>query len=325
MRIPSRTGVTAGVTAGTPEERAPSRRARRATVAALVATGLVSSSCCCPVSRPRPCRPSRTTSWSSPTATSSPSRATRTTSARRHGRGQARHGADRRLGQGVVEAGDVAFEINHPGGVCWGAGTDLKVTPDIKPGDRVSIGSPRHAARTTTTVGRRLRRRRRQARRGPRRDRQGPHRRRREPDQVEQRIVNPDLTRPTSARRDIRARPRPADARPEGWLPVRASRSPVTPSPPPTSSTTPRPRGSRRPPVASGSCPGRSRTADANRQGLTIAEYGELGGPGMGGCPAGPADAAPRPAAAQVVRSDDGQARPRSTGPRRPPCPTPRR
>ena len=28
--------------------------------------------------------------------------------------------------------------------------------------------------------------------------------------------------------------------------------------------------------------------ADANRQGLTIAEFGELGGPGMGGCPAGP-------------------------------------
>ena len=36
--------------------------------------------------------------------------------------------------------------------------------------------------------------------------------------------------------------------------------------------------------------------ADGNRQGLTIAELGELGGPGMGGCPAGPADAvAPKP------------------------------
>ena len=30
-----------------------------------------------------------------------------------------------------VAAGDVAFEINHPGGVCWGNGTDLNVTPDI--------------------------------------------------------------------------------------------------------------------------------------------------------------------------------------------------
>ena len=30
-----------------------------------------------------------------------------------------------------------------------------------------------------------------------------------------------------------------------------------------------------------------------NRQGLTIAEFGELGGPGMGGCPQGPSTAAP--------------------------------
>ena len=46
--------------------------------------------------------------------------------------------------------------------------------------------------------------------------------------------------------------------------------------------------------------------ADGNRQGLTIAEYGEAGGPGMGGCPAGPGDAgAPQPGAASVVRSPD--------------------
>ena len=46
--------------------------------------------------------------------------------------------------------------------------------------------------------------------------------------------------------------------------------------------------------------------ADANRQGLTIAEYGELGGPGMGGCPAGPADAgAPRRAPPASIRSAD--------------------
>ena len=44
MKIPSRTGVTAGVTAGSPDRRALSRRARRTTVAALVATGLASSS-----------------------------------------------------------------------------------------------------------------------------------------------------------------------------------------------------------------------------------------------------------------------------------------
>ena len=41
--------------------------------------------------------------------------------------------------KGVVEEGDVAFEINHPGGYCWGAGTGLNVTPDIRPGDKVNI------------------------------------------------------------------------------------------------------------------------------------------------------------------------------------------
>jgi hypothetical protein len=49
--------------------------------------------------------------------------------------------------QGVVEppakgdlpGANVAFEINHPGGVCWGNGTGLNVTPDIQPGDVASI------------------------------------------------------------------------------------------------------------------------------------------------------------------------------------------
>src|SRR5919112_3671654 len=41
--------------------------------------------------------------------------------------------------QSVVAAGDVAFEVNHPGGACWGAGTDLQVTPDIRAGDKVQI------------------------------------------------------------------------------------------------------------------------------------------------------------------------------------------
>src|SRR3712207_4570273 len=48
--------------------------------------------------------------------------------------------------EGKVSGGEVAFEINHPGGVCWAqdaSGTPLagvpQVTPDIKPGDKVSI------------------------------------------------------------------------------------------------------------------------------------------------------------------------------------------
>lgn len=42
---------------------------------------------------------------------------------------------------GVVSGSIVAFEINHPGGRCWGDGTTLKVTPDIQPGDLVTIKS----------------------------------------------------------------------------------------------------------------------------------------------------------------------------------------
>src|SRR3712207_3970893 len=45
--------------------------------------------------------------------------------------------------------------------------------------------------------------------------------------------------------------------------------------------------------------------ADGNRQGLTIAEFGELGGPGMGGCPAGPGDSTPRAGAVTVIPSAD--------------------
>lgn len=42
---------------------------------------------------------------------------------------------------GTVSGNIDAFEINHPGGLCWGDGTTLKVTPDIQPGDLVSIKS----------------------------------------------------------------------------------------------------------------------------------------------------------------------------------------
>ena len=50
-------------------------------------------------------------------------------------------------------------------------------------------------------------------------------------------------------------------------------------------------------------CPGRSQDAAGNRQGLTIAETGELGGPGMGGCPAGPADASAPAGSFSAVKS----------------------
>ena len=34
---------------------------------------------------------------------------------------------------GVVSGGDVAFEINHPGGVCWGDGTGVRRLPTSSP------------------------------------------------------------------------------------------------------------------------------------------------------------------------------------------------
>ena len=40
--------------------------------------------------------------------------------------------------RGVVD-GTGFLEVNHPGGVCWGAGTDLQVTPDIKGGDEIRV------------------------------------------------------------------------------------------------------------------------------------------------------------------------------------------
>lgn len=42
---------------------------------------------------------------------------------------------------GTVSGDAVAFEINHPGGRCWGDGTAIKVTPDIQPGDLVTVKS----------------------------------------------------------------------------------------------------------------------------------------------------------------------------------------
>lgn len=42
---------------------------------------------------------------------------------------------------GVVSGDVVAFEVNHPGGICWGDGTTLKITPDIQHGDEVTVKS----------------------------------------------------------------------------------------------------------------------------------------------------------------------------------------
>jgi hypothetical protein len=41
--------------------------------------------------------------------------------------------------KGKVSGDAVAFEVNHPGGLCWGDNTNLKVTPNIEIGDKIEI------------------------------------------------------------------------------------------------------------------------------------------------------------------------------------------
>ena len=88
-------------------------------------------------SSPRPrCRRSPTTSSSSPTATSSPIEGYQDhigETAPSRSPAAARSSAPRRRGRG----GRRGVRDQPPGGVCWGAGTGLKVTPDIRPGDVV--------------------------------------------------------------------------------------------------------------------------------------------------------------------------------------------
>jgi hypothetical protein len=206
--------------------------------------------------------------------------------------------------QSEVAAGDVAFEINHPGGVCWGNGTDLNVTPDIQPGDKVAIKfggevvgdtvvQDTYVSQNSVLEGSTLTI---QGHVGP-----GVN-----TAQMEQRIVNPDLTETNIGRRDVRATPSTV----------------LTPSDKGGYSSMLTFDGDKftatyvfdDPAVAQIAASGGGERAmawqeedlEANRQGLTISEYKEVGGPGMGGCPAGPGDAnAPAPGKASVVRSED--------------------
>jgi hypothetical protein len=206
--------------------------------------------------------------------------------------------------KGVVEEGDVAFEINHPGGYCWGNGTSLQVTPDIRPGDKVNIsfngidagdttvqnayvtGDATVSGNTLTVRGYA----------GP-----GVNQA-----QMEQRIINPDLVDTEVGRRDIRAVPGPLTPAPRGgyssMLQFEGNTFTAT-----YVFTDPANAA-----IASKSSLGeramawQNEDADGNRQGLTIAEFGEAGGPGFGGCPAGPGDAAtPTPGSAIAQRSTD--------------------
>ena len=207
----------------------------------------------------------------------------------------------------TVAAGEVAFEINHPGGVCWGNYTGApNVTPDLRPGDKVTIKVGGQALADTTiqdafvnqdstlvdrtlTIKGKIASGVTQA-------------------NTEQRIVNPDLDETDIGRRDVRALP--------GDL-VRSDKGGYSSglkfgSDGTFTATYVFDNLATAEMAASGGgerfmawqVEDTDAAGEAARQGLTIAEYKELGGPGMGGCPAGPADAAaPQPGTATATRN----------------------
>ncbi|MEA2155655.1 MAG: hypothetical protein QOE11_1795 [Solirubrobacteraceae bacterium] len=208
--------------------------------------------------------------------------------------------------QGVISGGDVAFEINHPGGVCWGNGTALQVTPDIVAGDTATIKFGGTASGDTTvqaaeatsvsydglntvvvkgpaTVGAGI-----------------------DPTNIEQRTVNPDLVA-TIGKRDVRAVPGPPVTAPKSG-PAGSYTSDLALNADGTfTATYVFDSQSVAATVANG---GGERVLTwqqldpaGNRQGVTIAEKGQLGGPGFGGCPTGPAQQIPpTPRSVSVVR-----------------------
>ena len=209
---------------------------------------------------------------------------------------------------GTVSGTDVAFEVNHPGGYCWGAGGGLNITPDILPGDVVSVkiaaanGLPEiHDATTvldvaandavqtgnTVTVTGRF---------GDGVD----------PANFEQRIIEPAL-RDFIGKRDVRAVPgvpgvlEPA---PTGGY---SSGAEIDVNQDKFTATYVFDDIAVAEIAANAGLGERAMAwefvdAAANRQGLTIAENGEPGGPGFGGCPNGPLQSGP-PAPTNVAVS----------------------
>ncbi|MHA7209423.1 Ig-like domain-containing protein [Arthrobacter sp. MDT1-65] len=191
----------------------------------------------------------------------------------------------------LVGAGDVAFEINHPGGVCWGAGTGLNVTPDILPGDTVTIRfdgvavadtrvqdtavtGPSTISGNTVTVHGRIA--------------AGVDRAR-----FEQRIIEPGMKDTDVGRRDVRALPGPLTPSDKGGYSsgvtfdgADAFTATYVFDTPATAELAAAAGGAR-------AMAWEAADVDDNRQGLTIAEFGETGGPGMGGCPNGPSRSGP--------------------------------
>jgi hypothetical protein len=204
--------------------------------------------------------------------------------------------------EGVVSGTDVAFEVNHPGGVCWGNGTALNVTPDILAGDIVSISFPDGSHDETTTSSATVTQNMVQS--GTTVTVEGTFDPTVvNPDFLEQRIINPDLV-PIVGKRDVRALPGPIVPAARGGY----SSGMSFPTPGHFVATYQFDTQEAADTTAAADLGERAmnwqvQDADGNRQGLTIAEFGEVGGPGFGGCPAGPADQSAPAGTASVVRT----------------------
>ena len=130
MKIPSRTGVTAGVTPSPRSDDQPRGR-RRAIVAGLVATGLVSSSLILPgvAAAAVPAAPDNIVVF--------PNRDLVVLEGFDDLAGQPGHDRGLPRTAAIVLKGTVTgtptagaeFEINHPGGLCWGAGGGTSRSP----------------------------------------------------------------------------------------------------------------------------------------------------------------------------------------------------
>jgi hypothetical protein len=200
-----------------------------------------------------------------------------------------------------ITAGNPAIDVNHPGGICWGAGGGLPVTPDIRAGDVVSVkfaGTVVADATTldtavtggtlttpTTLVI--------QGRLGPSVN----------PAFMDQRIIQPALRTTEIARRDVRAIPGPPVNAPQGGYAsgLQIANGNFT-------ATYEFLNANTAAIAASGlysAAAWQDQDPNGTPQGVTIAEFGLLGGPGMGGCPPAPSQQGPA-SPTNVVVQDNG-------------------
>jgi hypothetical protein len=208
-----------------------------------------------------------------------------------------RGGLESGRARGRIGAGDSSLEINHPGGVCWQG-----VTPDIKPGDVVRVNFPGGGFDSTKTLSPEVTGFAKQGDFGLVVN--GARRADASTARMEQRIVAPGLNETEVGRRDVRAPARPGPYTSSLTFPsattLRATYTFVR-----DANTTAAEATQMRDIAFEGQMrvlSWQASDANDNRQGLTISEFGEVGGPGFGGCPTGPGTVAPN-APANVTAS----------------------